>query len=35
MKISNDPAIYEVLIKKYLRSILDIGDLQNTHSKQT
>ena len=35
MKIPNDPALYEVLIKQYLRSILDISDLQNTHSKQT
>ena len=27
MKISNNPAKYEVLIKQYLRSILDISAL--------
>ena len=26
MKMSNNPAKYEVLIKQYLRSILDISD---------
>ena len=30
MKILNNPAKYEVLIKQYLRSILDIGAKQWT-----
>ena len=27
MKMSNDPAKYEVLIKQHLRSILDVSDV--------
>ena len=34
MKMSNNPAKYEVLIKEYLRSILDIGDFWSLHATE-
>ena len=35
MKMSNNPAKYEVISKQYLRSILDISEIMQVLSKWT